>query len=124
MVARSPAWYVREFHQHFGLALDETLGSDLRVLRAELIREEADESIQALHLLNLRDIAKELADLVYVAYGAAISFGIDLDIALRAVHKSNMSKLGPDGRPVYRADGKVLKGPNYQEPDMTFALPD
>ena len=62
---------------------------------------------------------KELADLVYVCYQYAESMGWFLDEALDRVHKSNMSKLGEDGKPIYREDGKVLKGPNYQPPDLS-----
>ena len=62
---------------------------------------------------------KELADLVYVCYQYAENMGWSLDEALDRVHKSNMSKLGEDGKPIYREDGKVLKGPNYQPPDLS-----
>ena len=62
---------------------------------------------------------KELADLVYVGYQYAENMGWFLDEALDRVHKSNMSKLGEDGKPIYREDGKVLKGPNYQPPDLS-----
>ena len=62
---------------------------------------------------------KELSDLVYVCYQYAENMGWFLDEALDRVHKSNMSKLGEDGKPIYREDGKVLKGPNYQPPDLT-----
>tara|TARA_R100000664_G_scaffold15623_1_gene24204 strand:- start:359 stop:739 length:381 start_codon:yes stop_codon:yes gene_type:complete len=62
---------------------------------------------------------KELADLVYVCYQYAENMGWFLDEALDRVHKSNMSKLGEDGKPIYREDGKVLKGPNYQPPDLS-----
>ena len=65
------------------------------------------------------DTLKELADLVYVCYQYAESMGWDLDTAMDRVHQSNMSKLGEDGKPIYRADGKVLKGPNYQPPTLT-----
>jgi predicted HAD superfamily Cof-like phosphohydrolase len=68
---------------------------------------------QAEHLL------KEVADLRYVAGGLAVALGMDLDAADAAVHESNMSKLGADGRPVRRDDGKVLKGPNYLAPDLS-----
>lgn len=64
-------------------------------------------------------ILKEMADLVYVVYGYAATFGWDLDEAVRRVHASNMSKLGPDGKPIYREDGKVLKGPNYKVPSLS-----
>ena len=62
---------------------------------------------------------KELADLIYVAYQYAENMGWFLDEALDRVHKSNMSKLGEDGKPIYREDGKVLKGPNYKPPSLT-----
>jgi len=64
------------------------------------------------------NMIKELADLVYVVLGTFIAFGWDFDKAFDRVHESNMSKLGPDGKPVYREDGKVMKGPNYKPPYM------
>jgi len=65
------------------------------------------------------EIADALTDILYVVYGAGHSFGIDLDECFDEVHSSNMTKLGEDGRPMYRDDGKVMKGPNYREPDLT-----
>ena len=62
---------------------------------------------------------KELADLVYVCYQYAENMNWFLDEALNRVHESNMSKLGEDGKPIYREDGKVLKGPNYKPPDLS-----
>ena len=70
-------------------------------------------------LRNEEEALKELADLVYVCYQYATNMGWDLDEAMYRVHLSNMSKLGPDGKPIYREDGKVLKGPNYQPPTLT-----
>lgn len=67
-------------------------------------------------------LAKELADVVYVAYGTALAYGIDLDIALREVHESNMTKLDDDGKAIVRDDGKILKGPNYRPPILAAAL--
>ena len=64
-------------------------------------------------------IAKELTDLLYVVLGFGVVLGIDLDKTFKVVHDSNMSKLDDDGKPIYREDGKVLKGPNYVKPDMT-----
>ena len=64
------------------------------------------------------NILKELADLVYVCYQYAANLGWDLDEALNRIHESNMSKLGEDGKPIYREDGKVLKGPNYAPPNL------
>jgi len=65
------------------------------------------------------DTLKELADLVYVCYQYAESMGWDLDETMKRVHQSNMSKLGEDDKPIYREDGKVLKGPNYKPPTLT-----
>lgn len=65
------------------------------------------------------DLAKELTDLLYVCYWTAAKIGIDINEAFRRVHASNMSKLGPDGKPVKREDGKVLKGPGYHAPDLS-----
>ena len=114
---------VREFHEVFGVAIGQAPTRDIRTLRARLIAEEANEATAALGCSGLGSIAQELADLVYVTYGTAVSLGIDLDAAVAEVHRANMSKLDPDGRPLLRSDGKVLKGPNYRPPDMRSALP-
>lgn len=68
---------------------------------------------------NREDLAKELTDILYVCYWTAAKIGIDVNEAFRRVHASNMSKLGPDGKPVKREDGKVLKGPGYHAPDLS-----
>ena len=62
------------------------------------------------------NLLKEIDDLLYVTYGLAVSFGLNADVGFKRVHESNMSKLGEDGKPVYREDGKVLKGANYKAP--------
>ncbi len=118
---------LRDFHRAFDLELDEYRPSrHLLALRKRLIREEAGEAAEefdeALFKKYLSEevrvrLAKELADLAYVTYGAAVSFGIDLDMAIDVVHESNMSKLGEDGKPIKDAGGKALKGPNYKPPD-------
>lgn len=103
-----------------------TVDKRLINLRMVLIAEEAGElGAEFLDLLEstdnppkLRNLAKELTDLLYVVYGAGQAFGIDLDKCFEEVHNSNLSKLGNNGRPVYRDDGKVVKGPNYMAPDM------
>jgi predicted HAD superfamily Cof-like phosphohydrolase len=64
------------------------------------------------------EIADALTDILYVVYGAGHAFGIDLDECFNEVHRSNMTKLGEDGRPLYRDDGKVMKGPSYEEPNL------
>lgn len=95
-------------------------GKHLRDLRGKLIEEEFNELMDELYDPEPRreELAKELADLLYVVYGAADAFGIPIDAVFREVHKSNMSKLGTDGKPVRREDGKVMKGPNYKAPDI------
>jgi predicted HAD superfamily Cof-like phosphohydrolase len=88
-------------------------------LRLDLMYEEFNEVSAAIDENNIHNIAKELTDLLVVTYGAGAAFGIDLDKCFAEVHSSNMSKLGEDGKPIYREDGKVLKGPNYVEADMS-----
>lgn len=89
------------------------------VLRKMLIEEEVREFIEAEDLANM---AKELADILYVVYGTAHAYGIDLDEVFKAVHYSNLSKLGLDGKPIYNEHGKVMKGPNYHEPPIHKVL--
>ena len=80
---------------------------------------EAEDQLFRDHPSFREEALKELADLVYVCYQYAENLGWDLDEALNRVHESNMTKLGEDGQPIRRHDGKVLKGPNYQAPDLT-----
>lgn len=95
-----------------------------RTLQRRLIVEEFKEFLDAENQLimgltvNAAECLKELADLVYVCYQYAANLGWDLDEALDRVHQSNMSKLDDNGNPIYREDGKVLKGPNYQPPNL------
>lgn len=91
---------------------------NLAALRLDLIEEEVQELRDGLGNQDLLEIADALTDILYVVYGAGHSFGIDLDDCFNEVHRSNMTKLGEDGRPLYRDDGKVMKGPNYEEPDL------
>ena len=95
---------------------------DTCALRLDLITEEVKELEVALANEDLTDIADALTDILYVVYGAGHAFGIDLDACFEEVHRSNMSKLGQDGKPVYREDGKVLKGPDYFDPDLASIL--
>lgn len=96
--------------------------------RIKLIKEEFDEVVHALLFSNNEDkklaceVAKELTDLLYVVYGAGHAFGIDLDKCFAEVQRSNMSKLGADGKPIKREDGKILKGTNYSEADLTSII--
>ena len=113
----------KEFRTKYKLKSSTT--KDKRSYQKNLIVEEFKEFLEAEGLLfrknnNIHaEALKELADLVYVCYQYAENMGWFLDEALDRVHVSNMSKLGEDGQPVYREDGKVLKGPNYKPPDLT-----
>ena len=80
---------------------------------------EADQNMVLMHPQDREATLKELADLIYVCAQYAENLNWDIEQALRRVHRSNMSKLGEDGKPIYREDGKVLKGPNYQPPDLS-----
>ena len=91
---------------------------NLAALRLDLIEEEVQELRDGLGKGSMLEIADALTDILYVVYGAGHAFGIDLDECFDEVHSSNMTKLGEDGRPMYRDDGKVMKGPNYREPDL------
>jgi len=91
---------------------------DLAALRFELIAEEVEELAVALADQDIVEIADALTDILYVTYGAGHAFGIDLDKCFEEVHRSNMSKLDENGQPIYREDGKVLKGPGYSQPRL------
>ncbi len=87
-------------------------------LRLDLIKEELNELEQAVNANNLKEIADALTDILYVTYGAGCAYGIDLDKCFKEVQRSNMSKLGNDGKPIYNENGKVMKGPNYSAPNL------
>lgn len=95
---------------------------ELVQLRIALLEEEVAEFARAARARDLVGIADALADIAYVTYGAAVTFGIDLDAVVAEVHRSNMSKLDQDGRPVLRADGKVLKSSRYSPPEIAAVL--
>ena len=106
----------------FRQAYDLNGGTKQRGVQKSLIDEEWSEFHEAYHHEELTNQLKELADLVYVCYQFAESQDWDLDEAMRRVHQSNMSKLGEDGKPIYRGDGKVLKGPNYAPPELNTLI--
>ena len=91
-------------------------------LRTNLIEEELEEFKEAISKKDLKEVADALTDILYVTYGAGHAFGINLDDCFEEVQKSNMSKLGKDGKPIYNKDGKVMKGPNYFKPDLNKFL--
>ena len=112
---------VGDFMEAFGqdVNIDPTLRDKYtRDLRVDLIAEELEELELAMTNKDIIEVADALTDLLYVVYGAGHAFGIDLDECFGEVHESNMSKLGEDGRPIHREDGKVLKGPHYAPPDL------
>ena len=118
---------VREFMEVFGQEVKnkpEWPEVETMELRIDLIEEELGEFKDAIVDGDgtLVDVADALSDLLYVVYGAGHSFGIDLDKCFTEVHRSNMSKLGEDGKPIYREDGKVLKGKNFTEPNLKEVL--
>ena len=87
-------------------------------LRFDLIKEELNELELAMKTKNLKEVADALTDILYVTYGAGYAYGIDLDKCFKEVQRANMSKLGEDGKPIYNEKGKVMKGPNYLEPNL------
>ena len=87
-------------------------------LRISLIEEELNEFKEAVSKKDLKEVADALTDILYVTYGAGHAFGINLDKCFEEVQKSNMSKLGNDGKPIYNEKGKVMKGPNYFKPNL------
>lgn len=115
---------VAEFHRAFDIPIAKSVNylPHRWNLRSRLIREEYDEFVEACLNEDPIEIADALGDIVYLCYGTAIEMGINLDAVIREIHRSNMTKLGPDGKPVYRDDGKVLKGPDYEPPQIAPIL--
>ncbi len=87
-------------------------------LRYDLIKEELSELKEAIEKRDIKEVADALTDILYVTYGAGHAFGINLDKCFEEVQRSNMSKLGLNGKPIYNDKGKVMKGPNYFKPDL------
>ena len=113
---------VKKFMQTFGQEIKENAefpSEKITKLRTDLIEEELSELRIAIKNKNIKEVADALTDILYVTYGAGHSFGINLDDCFNEVQKSNMSKLGSDGKPIYNESGKVMKGPNYFKPDLS-----
>ena len=91
-------------------------------LRINLINEELEELKEAIKNKDLKETVDALTDILYVTYGAGHAFGVNLDECFDEIQKSNMSKLGEDGKPIYNEAGKVMKGPNYFKPDLSKFL--
>jgi len=119
---RSNLEQAKEFRKKYQIQNSDNKAT--RDYQVSLITEEYMEFIEAEMMLfrntdkYKEEALKELADLVYVCYQYAANMGWDLDRALKLVHKSNLSKLDEDGKPIRREDGKILKGPNYKKPNL------
>lgn len=146
MKTKSYEKLVTEFHEKFGSEIGEFIDSrksDLIDLRLALLSEEFEEMFLEAKMLQhmstepahdyspqtfkgvclnfeetLANLFKELGDLQYVLTGLCVTFGIPMEKIMQEIHRSNMSKLGEDGKPIFRADGKILKGPNYREANL------
>ncbi|MFD0856890.1 MazG nucleotide pyrophosphohydrolase domain-containing protein [Actinomadura adrarensis] len=117
---------VSRFHAAFGLPRQQRpsthVDEDVKKLRRALLEEETRELDEAMDADDLVAIADALGDIVYVALGTAVTYGIDLDAVLAEVHRSNMSKLGPEGRPLLDKAGKVIKSDQYFRPNIADVL--
>ena len=119
---------VHQFHSAFGLGIKESPTADLGIkknlLRYELMREENEEYLEAANNNDLVEVADALGDMLYILCGTIIEHGMQhkIEEVFAEIQRSNMSKLGEDGKPIYREDGKVLKGPNYFKPNIKEIL--
>ena len=112
---------VKKFMKTFGQEVKEKAdfpSNKITTLRYDLISEELAELKEAIDKKDIKEVADALTDILYVTYGAGHAFGINLDKCFDEVQRSNMSKLGVDGKPIYNEKGKVMKGPNYFEPNL------
>ena len=116
---------VKEFHTAFGLGFSEdikgSLGESKNMLRFNLMKEENEEYLEAAQNNDVVEIADALGDMMYILCGTIIEHGMQhiIENVFDEIQRSNMSKLGEDGNPIYREDGKVMKGPNYFKPDFS-----
>ncbi len=119
---------VHEFHSAFGLGIQEqptsNLGESKHLLRFNLMKEENEEYLEAVQNNDIVEIADALGDMLYILCGTILEHGLQykIEAVFDEIQRSNMSKLGEDGKPIYREDGKVLKGPNYFKPNFETIL--
>ena len=119
---------VHQFHTAFNLNIKDTptvaISEDRKKLRFELMKEENEEYLEAAENNDLVEVADALGDMLYILCGTIIEHGMQdkIEEVFNEIQRSNMSKLGEDGSPIYREDGKVLKGPNYFKPDINSIL--
>jgi predicted HAD superfamily Cof-like phosphohydrolase len=115
---------VKDFHTAFGLGVSTemkgSLGEQKNLLRFNLMKEENEEYLEAVQNNDLVEIADALGDMLYILCGTILEHGLQLKIedVFNEIQRSNMSKLGEDEKPIYREDGKVMKGPNYFKPNI------
>ena len=116
---------VQEFHEAFGLGVQQKPTSNLDLnkvkLRFNLMAEENEEYLEAAQENDLVEVADALGDMLYILCGTILEHGMQYKIeeVFNEIQRSNMSKLGADGKPIYREDGKVMKGPNYFKPNIS-----
>ncbi|RYD62770.1 MAG: hypothetical protein EOP83_13755 [Verrucomicrobiaceae bacterium] len=121
---RHPFEKLWEFHETYNLSRTKTPElpaptEKVRKMRRDILQEEFEEYIEGEETNDLVEIADALGDIIYVAFGTAVSYGLPMDEIFDEIHRSNMSKLDPEtGKPIYREDGKVLKGSAYTPPDI------
>ena len=119
---------VYQFHKAFGLGIMETptanVGTERNRLRFNLMKEENEEYFEAAQNNDLVEVADALGDILYILCGTIIEHGMQdkIEEVFNEIQRSNMSKLGADGKPIYREDGKVLKGPDYFKPNIRAIL--
>ncbi len=119
---------VKEFHKAFGLGFKESpiakLSEQKLQLRFDLMQEENEEYLEAAKANDLVEVADALGDMLYILCGTIIEHGMQhkIEEVFNEIQRSNMSKLGADGKPIYREDGKVMKGPNYFKPNIAKIL--
>ena len=119
---------VKLFHTTYGLGVSETMKADLGTqknnLRFDLMKEENEEYLEAVQNNDMVEIADALGDMLYILCGTRLEHGLQhkIEAVFNEIQRSNMSKLGADGKPIYREDGKVMKGPNYFKPDFEAIL--
>lgn len=119
---------VKDFHTAFEIGYQEVptvnLSTEKKNLRFQLMKEENEEYLEAALQNNLEEVADALGDMLYILCGTIIEHGLQdkMEAIFDEIQRSNMSKLGEDGKPIYREDGKVMKGPNYFKPNIAQFL--
>lgn len=119
---------VQQFHEAFGLGVQNEptvdLENQIKILRFNLMKEENEEYLEAVQNNDLVEVANALGDMLYILCGTILEHGLQYKIeeVFDEIQRSNMSKLDENGKPIYREDGKVMKGPNYFKPDFSKIL--